>query len=115
MRKLLIFCLLPIILTGCQNEEEFNIEFIPGEYTGNAFYSSSGESGGVPLISSDPAKGRVFKTMVQRVGSNFVLSFDQSFNYKIADITIEIASVKNTNSVSITTLPGQEYSQNRGD
>lgn len=47
--------------------------------------------------------------MVKRVGSNFVLSFDQSFNYSIPDLTVEIASTKNPNVVAITTIPGQAF------
>lgn len=111
MKTLLIFTLLMFFLVACQNndDDEFNREHIAGEYTGSLTYWPSMEESGTFLSSTDPSKGDEFKTSVKKVGSNYIMSFDKSFLYKIPDITVEIAPTKNSDVYAITTLPGQAY------
>jgi len=111
MKIFLMITFLMIFTSACQNndDDEFNRKQIPGEYTGSLIYWHSLEEGGVSLNSSDPYKGYEFKTTIKRVGSNYVLSFDKSFIYKIPDITVEITQTKTADVYGITTLPGQAY------
>lgn len=106
---LVVILLLSIATYSCKDDDEFNREHIPGEYTGNLIYWHTLEEGGAFLGSSDPSKGDEFKTTVKRVGSNYILSFDKSFIYKIPDITVEITQTNTADVYAITTLPGQVY------
>lgn len=103
------FVLLSLVFSSCKNDDEFNLEHIPGEYTGSLTYWHSLEGDGVSLSSSDPTKGDEFITTIKRAGSNYVLSFDKSFIIKIPDITFEITPIKDSDSFTIITLPGQAY------
>ena len=111
MKTLLFFTFLTFLIVACQNndDDEFNREHIAGEYTGSLIYWHSMEESGTFLSSTDPTKGWEFKTSVQRVGSNYIMSFDKSFIYKIPDITVEITPTKNSDVYAITTLSGQAY------
>jgi hypothetical protein len=115
MRKLLIFCLLPIILTGCKNEEEFDIELIPGDYIGELRYWNARGGTWSTFNNSEPSK----VLSVNKIGSNYAISFDKSLINEIPgikeipDLTIEINPNKtakgNSYGYVITTLPGQAF------
>lgn len=110
MKNLFFIILLMIFTAACQNnEEEYDRELIIGEYTGELIYWNSIVGTGSNMISTDPSKGWEFKTTIKKAGTNYVLSFDQSFNYKIPDITVEINPTKTLNFYEITSLPGQSF------
>lgn len=94
---------------GCQKEEEFNTEPLPGDYVGSLIYWTG--NGINSFGSSVPEFSKLFeyKTTIRKSGSRYVLSFDKSFHYNIPDITVEISSNYNSDIVAIKTVDGQAY------
>lgn len=112
MRTLLIFTYLLILTAACQNndDDEFNREHIPGEYKGTLSYYDSPGWDVMGNSITELSKRDEYKTIIKKVGSNYVLSFDKSFVYSIPDITVEIFSVYDSELVGIRTLDGQAFS-----
>lgn len=109
MKTRYIVVLLIILLPTCKKDDEFNTGLIPGAYTGAIYYFSSVDGGGPGLNDPDLSKSADYKTTITKNGSNYVLSFDTSFIYKIPDINVKITSF-NSEIVNISTLDGQAYS-----
>lgn len=110
MNTRLLFVFILMLLSTCQKDDEFNVEFVPGEYTGALAYFTSLNSGGVGINITDLSKADAYKTTISKIGSNYILSFDKSFRYTIPDISVEITSPMNSKLVAIKTIAGQAYS-----
>ena len=111
MKNLLTIILLVIFTVACQNNnDDFNYEVILGEYKGTLSYFDSPGWDVMGNYITELSKWDEYKTTIKKVGSNYIMSFDTSFVYKIPDLTIEISPSKSPDVYGITTLFGQAYS-----
>ena len=109
-RLLSIFIL--TILLSCQknDKDEFNVELVAGEYTGNLIYWAPDINGEIGNSVTALTKLGGYKTIITKTGSTFNLSFDKSFIYTPPDMQVEIYTPLNATFVGITTSYGQVFS-----
>jgi len=113
-----VIILFSMAIYGCKEEEEFDIELIPGDYVGDLRYWNSWGETWSTFDNTDFPNRKEIILSVKKIGLNYILSFEKSFikNFpeipeipEIPDLNIEITPTKSSNIYVITILPGQAY------